>query len=151
MKVGDPCMPDKSLEAQNWFLACYAVSLIQGETLKGISIRSKTVKHYIQDAVGLFKSRSLPNPLKLKYDKKCNITLVTRALEAVETVPDRRHMIHDSMMHWLVNLAKSAGSDSHIQAMVDWFILGRYTGFRKSEWCQSTQSKYATRHGTPSP
>ena len=77
MQVGDPCMPDKPLEAQNWRLACYAVYLVQGETLEGISIRSKTVKNYIHDAVSLFKSRSLPNPLNLKYDKKCNITLVT--------------------------------------------------------------------------
>ena len=52
-------------------------------------------------------------------------------------------MLHDSMMIWMIKQAKHAPKDSSVPAIVNWTILGRYTGFRKSEWCQSTRTKYA--------
>ena len=46
------------------------------------------------------------------------------------------------MMTWLKKNAESNSIDSEIASIVDWIILGRYTGYRRSEWCQTTQTEY---------
>ena len=51
-------------------------------------------------------------------------------------------MISNKMMLWLLKRAAEERPDSITSAIVDWITLGQYTGFRKGEWCQSTQSKY---------
>ena len=43
-------------------------------------------------------------------------------------------MITDGTMQWMVNKVAVAGPDSPTQAIVDWILLGRYAGFRASEW-----------------
>ena len=68
--------------------------------------------------------------------------LIIKALQNYESIPNRRNMITDSMMWWLHKKARTSAKDSDTSAMVDWFILGRYTGFRKSEWCQSRQTVF---------
>ena len=47
------------------------------------------------------------------------------------------------MMIWLTKLARSSPIDSKATSIVDWIILGRYTGYRRCEWCQTTQKDYA--------
>jgi hypothetical protein len=95
----------------------------------------------------LFTSRKCP----WHNDEEDYIKLVLNALEAYETVPDRRNMITDEMMYWLHAKASAAHPDSSIAAIVDWTILGRYAGFRKSEWCQSSKSDYARIEHWPTP
>ena len=140
MGLTDPCMPAQPVQARNYFLACYAVSLIQGQTITGTPIRYKTVINYLNDAYTLFRNRSinyLP-PLATDY-----VAIITHAFKKYDTVPNRRNMITDSMMRWLLRETSKHGKDSSFTAIVDWLILGRYTGYRKSEWCQDTQSSYA--------
>ena len=60
-----------------------------------------------------------------------------------EKVPNRRRMITDGMMQWLIDRARQEGPDSPVRAMVNWIILGRYAGFRAAEWSQTTQKDYA--------
>ena len=139
MDLEDACMPDQPTAARNYFLACYAVSLIQGDTIQGITIRSRTVKHYIADAKVLFSTRNIPTKDLHSPDY---LETILQAHKAYESVPNRRSMITDTMMIWLHEAAQKEGEDSELRAICDWLILGRYTGFRKGEWCQSSQSTY---------
>ena len=52
-------------------------------------------------------------------------------------------MITDGMTRWLIAEAAKAGPDSSTRAIVDWILLGRYSGFRASESSQTTQKDYA--------
>lgn len=60
-----------------------------------------------------------------------------------ESVAKRRNMISDPMAHWLHKLAQSQKDDTCHAAIVDWVKLGRYTGFRSSEWCQTKMNTFA--------
>ena len=140
MGLKDPCMPDLPCHARNFFLACFAVSLAQGQTIKGSMIRATTVKKYLKAAYLLFEKRSIPFRSMLETDY---IEIITTALDDYDTVKDRRHMITDSMTRWLHKEARKHHRDSPLAATVDWILLGRYTGFRKSEWCQSSQDAFA--------
>ena len=148
MQVGDAMLPNQPDSARNYFLACYAVYLIQGNTINGKFIRHKTVKNYTDDAILLMRARRLSHACDEDYLK-----IILDTHRKYESIPNRRHMITDEMMVWLVKTASVAHRDSHLAAIVDWTLLGRYTGFRKSEWCQSTQSKFdkiTGWHGAPS-
>ena len=139
MGQDDPCMPDKPVEARNYFLACYAVSLVQGESIRGKPLRSRTVKNYLSDAYKLFAARSLAFDSLLTTNY---VHTILHALSSYENVPNRREMITDGMMRWLLNESKRRHEDNELAAIVDWLILGRYTGFRQSEWCQTSQSSF---------
>ena len=141
MELSDPCMPDKPIQAKNYFLACYLVSLVQGETILGGTIRSRTLRHYLSDAIKLFDAR---NSKVYHYDITNFIDIIIHTVSKYEKQPNRRNMISDSMMLWLLKKAKKADIDSDIAATVDWIILGRYAGFRRSEWSQSNQTKFET-------
>ena len=68
MHIGDPCLVQHPCQARNYFLACYAVSLAQGQTLRGKLIRYGTVKNYLTDACALFKARNIPHVPTLDTD-----------------------------------------------------------------------------------
>ena len=44
MGLDDPMMTDLKPEARDYFLACYIVSLVQGETILGTPIKHDTIK-----------------------------------------------------------------------------------------------------------
>ena len=138
MGLGDPCMQSQPVAARDYFLACYAVSLVQGHTIKGTIIKYNTVVHYLKQAYLLFEKRKLPFVSDHSY-----VSTILRAVKDYEDVKGRRRMITDSMTVWLIEQAEKSGPDSAIRAIVDWIIIGRYSGFRSSEWCQESQNKYA--------
>ena len=76
-----------------------------------------------------------------RYDND-PLSVILKALDDYEQVPNRRQMITDEMMHFLRDRAKSASIDSLPRALFDWIVLGRYTGYRRSEWCQTTKTLY---------
>lgn len=51
-------------QARNYLLACYAVSLVKGETIRGHLLRHKTITRYISAACKLFEKRKIPDPCK---------------------------------------------------------------------------------------
>ena len=138
MELQDPCMESQPSAARNYFLACYAVSLIQGQTILSMSLRHSTIVKYLSVAYKLFEDRELSFTATPDY-----IAIILTAVKNYEEVPKRRRMITDAMMQWLVEKASNAEPDSATSAIVDWVLLGRYGGFRSSEWCQTTQSDYA--------
>lgn len=142
----DPCLAALPVESRNYFLAMYAISLIQGDTILGGAIRYRTLKHYITDAMTLFDALNLPIRNLQTID---HVKMVLDTVKKYESVPNRRNMITDSMMIWLQRKAASCNQDAEVFAMVDWIILGRYTGFRQSEWCQTKATSYSTKMDLP--
>ena len=144
MGLKDPCMEQQPPEARNYFLACYAVSLVQGHTIKGAYIKHSTLKEYIKEALIIFDDRGVSHSSKPDF-----LATINKAHSSYENVPNRRRMITDGMMEWFIKQAEKAQLDSELHAIVDWIIVGRYTGFRSSEWCQETQKTYARIMGWP--
>ena len=69
---------------------------------------------------------------------------MTDAVKKYESVPKRKEMISDSMFHYIAKLASRSATDSLIRTMVDWIILGCYTGFQKLEWCSDHHDSFDT-------
>ena len=135
-------MEGKHPQAQNYLLACYGVSLVKGETIRGTMIRKTTLVRYINAALKLFAIRGIPNPRET-----ADVDLVKIIIDAVgqyEQVPKRRLMISDAMMLEIIDMAEKSHPDSLTAAIADWIILGRYTGFRLGEFGQESDSEYAT-------
>jgi hypothetical protein len=96
---------------------------------------------YISQAVRCHTDRLLPSPrtgVPIDY-----VSLMTDAVRKYEKVPNRREMIHDPMMAEIISRSTSSSPDSLQTALCDWIFLGRYNGFRKSEWCNDHRTKYA--------
>ena len=95
---------------------------------------------YIKQAPQLHVHRHLPSPktADLNY-----IKIMTDAVKKWEAVPKRQEMISDSMFHYMVKLYGQAHPDSLVASLCEWCFLGRYTGFRKSEWCSDHPHEYA--------
>ena len=136
----DPILPHHPLQARNYLIACFAVSLIRGETIKGQSIRHATIRNYANAACKLHTDRGQPSPYGAQHDY---ISIVLKAVLKYEAVKKRRSMIHDEMVHYMASEAPSYQEDSMESSLLDWIYLGRYAGYRSIEWCQKTQRTYA--------
>ena len=112
----DPCMAQHPPDAQNYFLACFAVSLVQGETILQGTVRSVTVRGYIKAVASLFNDRQIASPL---FAEKDYVKIIIRALASYEGMEKRQNMMHDSMMVWMIKQAKHAPKDSLVPAIVD--------------------------------
>jgi hypothetical protein len=64
ISLPNPCTSSSPLQARNFILACYAVSLIRGETLKGVGyfIHHATLMGNIHQAIRCHTDRQLPSP-----------------------------------------------------------------------------------------
>ena len=81
--------------------------------------------HYLRQAHSLFEKHKVPFASDHSY-----MPTVLKAIKDYEDVKGRRRMITDSMTVWLIEQANRSGLDSDVRAIVDWIIIGRYTGFR---------------------
>ena len=63
---------------------------------------------------------------------------MTNAVWKWELVPNCQEVIHDDMFHHLLQISSSHHMDSIHAVATDWSLLGRYTGFQMSEWCQDS-------------
>ena len=107
---------------------------MRGETLTGARIQHATLMGYIKQAMALHINRGMPNPRLAVIDY---IKIMSSAVKKYEDVPKDQEMISDGMFHFVARLAKHLSQDSFIHAITDWIILGAYTGFQKSEWCNN--------------
>jgi hypothetical protein len=132
-------MPHHDIQARNYLISCYAVSLIQGETILRRKIRHATIRNYVKAATTLHRDRDLPSPYGAPIDY---ISLVLNAVKKFEKQPNRRDMIYDEMVHHLDTISSNYEADSLEAALIDWIYLGRFVGYRSIEWCQTTQKQY---------
>ena len=135
----DPCLAHHDIQARNYLIACFAVSLIRGETILSRSIRHTTIRNYVNAACGLHRDRDLPSPYNAPKDY---ISIVLKAVKKFEKQPNRREMIHDEMIHHIESIRNTYRPDSIEASLVDWIYLGRFVGYRSIEWCQTTQKAY---------
>ena len=132
------------LQARNFVIACYAVSLTTGETLLNKRVRHDTLKGYVRMAIKCHTDRRLPSPRLADTDY---ISVILDAVRKLKAVPNRREMIHDSMYEHLLTQYTSASAshpDAEQTALMEWLFLGRWVGPRKSEWCGDTATSYRT-------
>ena len=134
----DPCLAKEDIQARNYLLACYAVALIRGETIKRRNIRHGTIKNYLKEACNLHHNRNLPSPYQAPKDY---INIVLKAVKKYEDQVDRRDMIYDEMTHHLEKVRSTQHEDSLNSALIDWIYLGRFCGYRSIEWCQQKQQE----------
>ena len=135
----DPVLPDQPLQARNYLIVCYAVSLVRGETLLEKKIKHATIKKYVKAACALHRDRDLPSPYHAPIDY---ISMVLKAVKKFEQQKNRREPIHDEMFHYLIPRRESFHEDSLASALIDWLFLGRFVGYRSIEWCQKKQKEY---------
>ena len=84
MKVqGDPCMLDKPVQARNYLVACYAISLTKGETIQGRAIRHATMRNYVKAISSLYTDRDVESPHCADIDY---ITMVLKAVRKYECI-----------------------------------------------------------------
>ena len=128
---------------KDFTLMCYAISLSLGNTIKAMTISTKTLKKYLKaagDIVGVKttfdheSADSAPNKGQHKNnDVSEMIRSVVKEHHRWEKMPNRREPITTKMVKFWIEQAKTADPDSFTAAMADWMVLGIKVGFRKSE------------------
>ena len=142
----DPTALHIPLDQSNFLLGCFCVSLIQGDNILGLNLKSSTIKEYMKAAADLYpqRSRDLERPFQHPSLEVDYPLVLIKALKKYEEVPNRREVITDSMFCHIDNLAHKYHVDSLHEAFKDWAAVSRYAGQRRSEWCQTTKTKFET-------
>ena len=135
--IEDPCLPRAEHEARNYLVA-YTVHLILGHTIKSIRVKHATLMKYVNAAQKFFTDRRLPDPTAGVTDDL--VTPLLNAVKSYEKQPNRKEMIYDNMLAHMLKICRLSPPHSLDSALLDWIILGRFTGARLSEWAQE-QSK----------
>ena len=127
-------------QTKNIIMACYAVSLANGENLVCRAIRSGTIREYLRAAASWSTSANLYSPLLTASGIKSPIVEnIIREQKRWESMPNRREPLTPKMLlhlHMCVD-----GEDSLSAALADWATMGINLGLRKSEWCQEQHEK----------
>ena len=95
-------------------------------------------------AVQCHTDLNLPSPRKADTDF---VSVILDAVRKYEKVPQRREMIHDAMYEHMLNMykaSKSQAPDTLEPALIEWLLLARWVGPRKSEWCSDSPTVYKT-------
>lgn len=153
----DPCFLHQSLHEMFYFFAMYVVYLGMGHTLLCKTIKSKTIKNYVNDAATAVQQRreayarahpstTLPwlSPIRTHGDNKI-ATPITKCLKEIarwENMEDRREPLTTEMIEYQKSLCRPSTPHSLEQTLYDWFVCGIYAGFRLSEWAQEDHVKY---------
>eukprot|EP00956_Cyclotella_meneghiniana_P012883 scaffold18357_cov62-Cyclotella_meneghiniana.AAC.1 len=93
-------------------------------------------------AVKCHTDRNLPSPRSAPVDY---VGVILDAVRKFEKVPDRREMIHDAMYTHMLSQYRThvaTSPDALVPALIEWLILARWVGPRKSEWCSDSPTKY---------
>ncbi len=133
--INDPCVDLPHPSSQNYFLACYAISLIQGKTISSTTIQSSTVKNYVNASCNLFTNKGLPLPHSCKADF---INIIMCKLWNFKTIPVQLNTITNKMTLWMTNHIPTLPPTYSFVAFFDWIVLSCYAGFRTLEWCQTS-------------
>ena len=87
----DDVMADQPIEARDYFLACYVVSLVQNDTILGTPIKYTTIKSYLKETHTLFK--------ELPFESEHGFAeLILKSIKNYEKVHKGCKMTTDCMM-----------------------------------------------------
>ena len=137
-------MPETHQTDKNYFLACYTASLSNSETLLCKSIRTATIRRYLDAISDLYVKANFQDPLKNLYGEKSPyVEAVLKEHLRWETVPNRREPLTYQMVDFAYKevTTKLVENNDYVpdnlhECLTDWFILGMQVGMRLSEWCQ---------------
>ena len=147
MGFSDHTLASMPKEDKETIVACYAVSLSKGATIKGIEIGSACLKKYFHEVEKMtgVKTRGAPvNPrdIELGIYKKDGIPEVLHNVlkehERWEGVPRLREPLTRAMVDEFHDQAEGSHIDSLESTLRDWLTIAIVAGFRKSEWIHDT-------------
>ena len=156
-------MPEIHQNDKNYIVACYAASLTTAETLLCKSVRTNTIRRYLDALSELFVRANFQDPQKNLYGERSPyIEAVLKEHTRWEQVPNRREPLTypmvDSVYKEVMNDMLENPTyvpDNLTECVTDWLILGMQVGMRLSEWCQDRaryhQSKDILRNVDGSP
>jgi hypothetical protein len=128
-------METSTQDDRNYVMACYASSLIHGETILAISIRTDTIKRYLYSAASFSLARQCVDPRLNFFGRESHhLTKVLSSHQHWESMPNRREPVTELMIQHMH--AINPGDDTIDSALFDWNILGKYYGYRRAEWAQ---------------
>ena len=139
MGLQDHTLASLTKDDKDTTVACYAVSLSKGETIKGIEIGSACLKKYLYEVEKMtgVKTRGSPlNPrdVALGIYKKDSIPEVLHNVlkehERWEGVPRLREPLTRAMVEEFHDQAKGTDIDSFESVLRDWFTIAILAGFR---------------------
>lgn len=106
-----------------------------GNTLLAKTIKAKTVEGYLKEAAKVHTSQGYPNPVLSNNQRRFHlINNIIIESKRWESQPNRREPLTWAMIEYLQTPPTSV--NSRLAALIDWFIVGMYAGFRLSEWAQ---------------
>jgi len=137
----DPILRETDINDKNQVMALHALFLVQGNTLLATSIKSDTVKRYLQAAAYLSTLANQTDPRLDIYGKNAApVQKVLQEQKRWEEMPKRREPVTVEMINHMWESCKNLPMDSLEYALFDWNVLGRYYGFRLSEWAQNKEN-----------
>ena len=80
--------------------------------------------------------------LPLDKQNSANTSTYLSQVKRWEKLKDKRALITDEMLEEFAERSKHASRDALETVFLDWLAVGRYTGFRASEWAQSRKYTY---------
>ena len=140
---------------KNTFIACYAVHLSDGNTIKKQVIKKQTLKLYlaaVEEVTGVpTQSRSLnPKAHTFSSHKPTVSEIISSVIKEHgkwNKVMKKREPVSPAMLGNIQKRALRDGPDSFSAALSDWLVIGFQAGFRKSEWLH--YDTRPTKYGTP--
>eukprot|EP00978_Attheya_sp_CCMP212_P031312 scaffold117898_cov24-Attheya_sp.AAC.1 len=134
-KITHPVMTKADQDNRNYVLACYASSLIHGETILARAIKTDTIKQYLYAAASFSLARQCLDPRLNFYGKESHhLSKILGAHKHWEAMPDRREPVTELMIQHMQKI--NPGDDTLDSALYDWNVLGKYYGYRRAEWAQ---------------
>jgi len=123
---------DPDLDKED-LLACYAVTLLNGDTIKQRKVKVATIQGYFK-AANQWAQR---NGLDLNMQPDSTAAQLLKEQKRYETLPSRRLPLTPAMIFVAVTtLAEGASSLSKLRAFANWIAAGRLAGFRAQEFTQ---------------
>lgn len=143
-RLSDPTLKDVNPKAVNLLFASWAADLFSGQNCNKLAIKSTTVQGYLKAAQKLLIQGGYSHHDGLPLDKSNNSEseIFIAKVRKFEKLPQRRSMIDDNMLEEFHKRKLSSQPDSLYDCFFDWLSLGRYTGFRLSEWAQTRKYSY---------
>lgn len=119
-------------------VACFLKDVMRGTNYHGRSgVRSDTLHGYAAAINALFVKQHFPIPVQFS-DPSNTGALIINNLAAEEDVARQRAPLTNLIMSTLLDMADRTHCNSTENAVANIFAIGRYFGFRVSEYAQTT-------------
>ena len=120
----------------------YTQHIIEGKNIPGTELRAQTIMEYLDAVNALFVDRGFEPVADLRDSRNCKCCKLYDMVKTWENEPRRRsYLTHEFMVELFARAGSDATGLGFTRAMLDWTLLGRYTGIRLAEYGQPSQTK----------